>query len=574
MNLDFPAQKPRRFLDPAFHGENPLHVKRFLENLLTNPPSDFASANSWFSLFHEGSLAINDIHTKLELATQLDTTSQEAQTRLRMFEEKVLSQLLTTREALLDIYLESPWRLAMHADDKGRIEKELRARKNFSKPALAKLQIKENELIRNYKRFVHTSSAPHEGERAPLPILVGKMQDADAKIRESAFLSYWSFIRDNESSLQELFSELLANRKEQAQVVQERSYIPIAFAELGRHDYSPEDCAIFRSAIERSIVPKLVSISKDQRESLGTNTLRPWNAASWPAITPQTPPANGNPQQIIPALERVAHDIHPAFGKIFTRMNKLGTLHIFPAVNKAPGAFCVTLQESGVPFIFANISATGKDVMTILHEFGHAVHGYAGSFIPNTLQRTPGMDFCEVMSTGMEVLSFNHLHHLWPGKRDAQKTQAQHLFGMLNFWPFMAMVDEWQHAIYTSEESMNPAFRNRLWKTLSQRYRPHLDWSNLEELEPLGWFARPHIFTSPFYYIDYGVAQIGALQFWKMQKEDPQKTLQAYITGLCLGAQRSLPELFEACHMRFEFSQTLLEELARHMEETIKNALE
>lgn len=175
------------------------------------------------------------------------------------------------------------------------------------------------------------------------------------------------------------------------------------------------------------------------------------------------------------------------------------------------------------------------------------------------------MDFCELMSTGMEVLAYPHLKHWWENPTDARKAQASHLFGMLNFWPFMAMIDEWQHVIYTHPNATSHKFRNSLWKSLSQKYRPHLDWSECEEFEELGWFARPHIFTSPFYYIDYGIAQLGALQLWKMQRDDPTKAVNCYLKGLSLGAQRSLPELFEATQLKFDFSEKLISSLAKEI---------
>ncbi len=566
MPFDFLPLKQRQFLDPAFNAENSLHVGRFLNQLKSSPPTDFQTANVWFSLFHEGSVAINDVHATLELETQLDTQSQEAQTRLKIFEEKVLSQLLLERETLLNIYLSSPWRSSMHSDDRGQIARELTLRKSFSKPSLAKLQIEENELIREYKRFVHTASTTFNGRRTPLSVLVGHMHDHNSQTRKSAFLAYWESIRDNEKSLQNLFSELMQNRQQQGHIVGESSYIPIAFSELGRHDYNIADCAKFRNAIEIAIVPKLKALSIAQARSLNQDSVRPWDAGAWPAISPEIPPANGDIERLIAGLGRITDSIHPAFSKLFARMVKAKTIHVHSAPNKAPGAFCITLQECGMPFIFGNFAGTTKDAMTFLHEFGHAAHGHATSFIPNTLQRVPSMDFCEVMSTGMEILALPHLAPWWPNPHDARKAQATHLFSMLSFWPFMAIVDEWQHVVYTNKDAQNPAFRNELWRSLSRRFRPHLNWEGLEDFECLGWFARPHIFTSPFYYIDYGIAQMGALQLWQMQKNDPSRAVQSYINGLSLGSQRPLPELFRACNIQFDFSPELLSELASNID--------
>ena len=571
MQLEFSHLRTRQFLDPAFHAENPHHVKRFLDSLQTQIPTDFRSANEWFTLFHEGSLAINDVHTYLDLATQLDTESQEAQTRLRLFEEKVLSQLLLQRENLLDIYINSPWRHSMHADDNGKIFKELSKRKKYSKPELAQLQIDENKLVRKYKNFIHTAVATSSGTQVSLPVLVGRMHDNNSALRQSAFISYWTFIKDNEKKFQDMFSDLVENRKKQAQIANEKSYAPIAFSELGKHDYSIQECFEFHNSIAKCIVPKMTKLSETQARSLEQTSVHPWNAGSWPQITPTSPPADGNIDRLLGGFSRIVEDIHPALGRLFARMKKSGTLHINTSPNKAPGAFCVTFQESGMPFIFGNFAGNTRDAMTLLHEFCHAVHGHASCFIPNTLLRTPSMDFCEFASTGMEILAFNHFKHWWHNDNDVKKAQANHIFSMLNFWPFMAMIDAWQHEIYTSEKACDAKFRNQLWKQMSKRFRPHLDWKGIEEFEELGWLARPHIFTSPFYYIDYGIAQVGALQLWKIQKENPALAIQSYISGVSLGAQRSLTALFEASNIKLDLSQNMLGILANDMEATIRS---
>jgi oligoendopeptidase F len=566
---DLRPLKPRHYLDPGFHAENPLHVARFLKQLSENHPHDFRSAHEWFSLFHEGSIAIQDVHARLEIATQLDTDSQEANTRLRNFEEKVLSQLLLIRKDLMEVYLTSPWRLAMHADDKGRIAKDFAIRKQYAKPVLAKLQIEENEIVRNYKRFVNSASVFLENNKIPLPVLVGRMNENNPEIRRKAFFAYWKYVHENEKTVQSFFTELVKNRKDQAAAIGEKSFTPIAFAELGRIDYGEKECSILRNTIERVVVPRITHLSKTQAMSLNEPTIAPWNVNIWPALMPQQPPAQGNIENLLAGLHRILMRTEPAFATLLETMRQKNVIDILPGPRKAPGAFCVTLQESGVPFIFGNFAGNTKDAMTLLHEFGHALHSHASSYIANTLLRTPGMEFCEVMSTSMELLTFPALSEWWSDPRDVTRAQAFHLFGMLNFWPFMAMVDEWQHAIYAHPDCLDPKVRNEIWKTLSARFRPHVDWSGAEEFECLGWFARPHVFTAPFYYVDYGIAQVGALQLWEQSRSRPKKAIEAYITGLALGGQRSLPELFESMGVEFDLTEKTIARLIAELEKTI-----
>lgn len=570
---DLRPLQTRQYLDASFHAENPLHVTRFLKQLKESIPTDFRSAHEWFSLFHEGSIAIQDIHARLEIATQVDTTSQEAETRLRNFESHVLSQLLEIRRELMDIYLSSPWRTAMHSDDHERIRRDFAVRKKYAKPELAKMQIEENAIIRDYKKFVNGSNAFWDNTEVPLPIIVGRMNDNSAATRRKAFFSYWKFVKENEIRAQHFFTKLIENRTAQAAAVNETSYTPLAFAELGRIDYGPTECATFRKNIEKFVVPCVSKLAKKQAASLNESAIAPWSASFWPSLMPQRQPAGGDIHKIISGLGNILHKTDPAFGRLFDSMLRQGVIDVLPTSRKSPGAFCVTLQESGIPFIFGNFAGNTKDAMTLLHEFGHALHSHASSYIPNTLLRTPGMEICELMSTSMEILAFPSFSEWWKHGDNANLAQAYHLFGMLTFWPFMSMVDEWQHAVYSHPDGTDPKVRNYLWKELSARFRPHINWSGAEEFEELGWFSRPHVFTSPFYYVDYGIAQLGALQLWEKSRTNHRSAVDDYIVGLSLGGQRSLPEIFTAMGIKFEFSEKIITRLVAELEKTIQNAL-
>lgn len=253
--------------------------------------------------------------------------------------------------------------------------------------------------------------------------------------------------------------------------------------------------------------------------------------------------------------------IHPSFGNVFQEMLQNNLFDVRSRHGKAPGAFCTTLHETKRAFLFANLNATFKDSLTLIHEFGHSLHTYSFTQINNILVRQPGLEFCELASIGLELLSNRYFNELWEDPREQQLAVCYQLFNMLSFWPFMAMIDEWQHAVYSSAETPTTKERNTLWKDLSRKYRPHWDWSGCGKWEELGWLSRPHIFTSPFYYIEYGMAQMGALQLWLASKKNYSAVVEKYMRGLSLGGQRSLPELFSACGLQFDFGEELLGKL-------------
>jgi oligoendopeptidase F len=568
-----PLRPPRQWLPENFDASNATQVQEILLRLGSEVPDDFRSAHRWFGLFQEASSAISELHTRLELALHTDTSDKQAQLNLRLFDENTLSQMLRIRGQLMDIYMSSPWKGAMHADDKGRIAADFKNRRRFARADLIEDQIAENQLVRDYRTFMNDAQTEFQGRNTPVSVVIGRLSDPEAAVRKAAFLSYWDFIERSEEKLQSLFDSLISNRHSQALKCAETSFVPLAFAELGRLDYGPKECSDFRFSLKKTAVPCLERLKKHQLQALGTVSLHPWDAGSWPGLAPHSPPSQGRLSEVLRGFGRISSSIHPAFGKLFQEMLENGLIDVSPRMRKSPGAFCVTFQESRMPFLFGNFSGSFKDAFTLVHEFGHAIHGYATGTISNVLLRLPGLEFCEVASMGLEMLALAHLKEWWPEPEEQARAVAFQLYSNLQFWPFMAMIDEFQHNVYARPQ-MSASERNQTWVELSRAFRPQIDWSGYERYEKFGWFSRPHVFTSPFYYIDYGIAQLGSLQLWGQTRRDPQGAVINYIKGLSLGAQRSLPELFEAMGLKLDFSTGVLTDLVNELENEILSALQ
>lgn len=561
-----------QYLPVGFNPENKENVRQAIDFLRSNPPTDFESSARWYGTFLELSDSTNELQTRLDLQFSLESQSPEHAERIQNFENQILSQLMNSRAELMDIYLSSPWRSSMHADDGGKIREEIITRRKHTCAELGPLQIEENQLIREFKTFSSTATCLYFGRQTPIGIVIGKLNDPRPDVRREAFMAHWRRILESKEWLEELFSKLLKNRLEQARVVGAKSYVELCFSDLGRFDYTPQDCALLRRSIEKTISPLVSDLQSRQLLSLGTTSLRPWDINIWPRLTPAELPAQGDVGELVRAGQRIAQKIHPGFGQIYTKLLDSGCIDVFPRHMKAPGAFCVVLPETRTPFIFGNFAGHFRDAFTLLHEFGHALHGSAALQIKNALVRHPGLEFCEVASMGLEFLAQPFLNEFWPRSGDASKAWGLHCFNALQFWPFMAMIDEWQHTVY-SEELLDPADRGALWKELSARYRPNIDWTGLEEFEELGWISRPHPMTSPFYYIDYGIAQLGAVELWNLSRHNYSKAVENYIQGLGLGAQRKLPKLFEATGLHFDFSNAWVAHLGQILAREIESLL-
>ena len=561
-----------KYLHSDFNPENADMVRDAIHFLKNSLPEDFESASRWYGSFQELSDATNEVQTRLDLLMSLDSQNINHLERLQVFEREILSQLIESRAELMDVYLNSCWRGSMHADDHGKIHSEILLRRRFASVDLGPLQIEENQLVREFKNFSASATCLYFGRQTPIGIVIGKLNDPRPEIRREAFLSHWRRIKESQDWLENLFTRLLKNRLQQAKVAGASSYTELCFSDLGRFDYTPADCAVFRNSVMKEITPLVRNLQSRQLLSLGTASLKPWDVNVWPRFIPNEAPTQGDVAELLDAAEKIVGKIHPGFGSFYRKLRERNCIDVQPRNHKSPGAFCVVLPESGTPFVFGNFAGHFRDAFTLLHEFGHALHGSSSLQIRNSLLRHPGLEFCEVASMGLEFLAQPFLNEYWPRAGDAARAWGLHCFNALQFWPFMAMLDEWQHVVY-AEELIDPDDRNALWKELNARYRPGIDWSDAEEFEELGWISRPHPMTSPFYYIDYGIAQLGAVELWMKSKESYPNAVQSYIHGLSLGAQRNLPQLFEATNLKFDFSQQWVGKIGRVLFDEIEGLL-
>ena len=380
-----PNAKKRLFLWKNFNPRDTKDIEKVLNSLKNCPPNSFRDAWRWFHLFQETSNAVTEVQNLLELKTLRVANEPVFQQELQEFESNIFRRLLESRQELMDVYMSSPFRSSMHPDDNGRIMEEFRVREPFVKPELATLQVEENNLIREYRSYIYNSRVDYDGRSLSLSTVVGKLSSTEEHIRKSAFITVGKFYQKNATTLERLFSELLENRNAQAEVCSLGSYAPIAFADLGRFDYGVEECATFRKGIEKELSQKFGDIEAAQCHSLGQTSIKPWNINTFPSLIPQSPPCGGNIRKILASLPQLLQNIHPCFEQLCQEMIQRNLVDVFPRHGKGPGAFCMTFPESQMPFIFANLGGSWKDVLTLIHEFGHAAHGHACVTLPNVL---------------------------------------------------------------------------------------------------------------------------------------------------------------------------------------------
>lgn len=431
-------------------------------------------------------------------------------------------------------------------------------------PLFAELE----ELASRYHRITGGMLAEWEGEKRPLPLLAPFLQDPDRQVRERAYRSTVAPYVAEHVALADLFDLMYERRQRAARQADFSDYQAFSFVAKYRFDYTPGDCVRFQDAVESVVVPAYVRALAARRERLGVEHLRPWDIAVNPYRSEVLRPFSDAPS-LARGVHRILQSVDPVLGAQFGVMIDEGLLDLDSRKGKAPGGYCDTLHVRGRPFIFMNASGVLDDLVTLLHESGHAFHAFAAHALPLVWQRHPGAEAAELASMSMELLSADYLGPPdgMLGQRDAAVARLEHLEDVLANLVHVASVDAFQSWIYTSGEGGGAAARDAAWLRIRSRFEQGIDWSGLTDERVARWYRQLHIFLYPFYYIEYGIAQLGALQVWRNRRRDGAPALAAYRNFLSLGAVQPLPELYRAAGAALIFDPNSMRPLVDLVEE-------
>ncbi|WP_420640931.1 M3 family oligoendopeptidase [Candidatus Leptofilum sp.] len=433
------------------------------------------------------------------------------------------------------------------------------------------------KLENEYEKVTGALKATWDGEEKNLSQLGFFLNDKERVVRQKAWQTIADLWLSERETLNSIYGELLALRQQMAKNADLPDYRTYAFRAMGRFDYTPEDCLTFHEAIETAVVPAVRRILARKKERLGYDVLRPWD---WvPERGTLVDDSDGEPlrpyqgqEALIQHSLNIFNQLDPQLGHHFASMAEDGLLDLDTRAGKALGGYCSSLPLRMRPFIFMNGVGSHDDVQTMLHEAGHAFHVFETADLPLIWQTDPPMEFCEVASMSMELLAAPYLTNQSGGfytSPQAARARIDHLENSLAFLPYMAVVDAFQHWVYTHpQQAANASRCDEVWEELYERFIPGIDWDGKKAAKKTGWHRKPHIFTSPFYYIEYGMAQVGALQVWRNSLDNPGQALESYRRALAYGGTKTLPELFASAGAEFRFDTEMLTQLVSLIEDT------
>ena len=411
-----------------------------------------------------------------------------------------------------------------------------------------------------------------DGEEKTPAQLLPFLESPDRATRERAFkLRAEPYLRSRDR-FASIFDQMLELRQRIAHNAGLANYRDFAHREKNRFDYTPDDCMRFHAAVEEAIVPAVQRILGQRQKDMNVERLRPWDLDADPHGRPALRPFTDAGELVSRGATVLGH-VDGDFGGYLLAMADAGLLDLENRKGKAPGGYSASLPFRRMPLIFMNAVGIGDDVRTLLHESGHAFHAFEASRLPVLFQRHPGHEMAEVASMSMELLASPFVGAKDGGYFDAAgaaRWRVELLEGIIRFFPHCASVDAFQQWIYTDPDGADAGARDAKWLELRRRFEGDaVDWSGLEQERIARWYQQPHFFTSPFYYIEYGIAQLGALQVWRNSLRDHRAATRSYREALALGATRSLPELFAAAGARLMFDAREMREIAETVEEEI-----
>ena len=428
------------------------------------------------------------------------------------------------------------------------------------------------KLSTAYAKTVGAMTIDWDGEEKTPPQMWPYLESNDRSIRERAFRSMFKPYVEQRDELAGIFDRMYELRQEVAKNAGFDNYRDYVHREKNRFDYTPEDCFRFHEAVETAVRPAIQRLLEVRRSHLGVDRLRPWDAWVDPKGRQPLRPYHDVGEFVSRASDIFA-GIDPDFHRYFETMAGAGLLDLDNRKGKAPGGFCDSLPARKLPLIFMNAVGIDEDVRTLLHESGHSFHVFEAGHLPLVFQRHPGAEMAEVASMSMELLSAPYIdrdHGGYYSDADAQRARRQLLERAVHFFTHCASVDAFQHWIYTDPDGGDAGARDRKWLELRRRFEGDVvDWSGLDAERIARWYFQPHFFEYPFYYIEYGIAQLGALQVWRNSLADHGEAVRKYRAALALGATRPLPELYRAAGARLIFDAQGMRELIDLVEETL-----
>jgi len=562
----------RKFVSPDFTCESWKSVEMYLLDLQNRDISSKESFKTWLSDKSELEAVLEENMAWRYIRMTINTLDEKLTESYQFFVTEIQPNLAPFEDSLNQKMMASPFVKEL-AEDKAYaiyFRGVQSALELFREENIA-LETELSTLSQQFGAISGKQMITYKGKELTMPQAANFLKDPDEQVRKEVYGLITERRLQDRTALDDLFNLLIKLRNQVAKNADCADYREYKFKSLGRFDYTVEDCLAFHEAIEKQIVPIVKQLNLKKLEKLGKSKLKPWDTEVDPdGLAPLKPFKDG--VELLDKSITVFQKLDTYFGDCLKTMKSGGFLDLDSKAGKAPGGYNYPLYESGIPFIFMNAAGAQRDLTTMVHEGGHAVHSFLSRDLELTGFKSLPSEVAELASMSMELLTMELWNEFYTDENDLRRAKLEQLESVVKVLPWIAQIDAFQHWIYTHPEH-TAAERTEEWLRLNKRFGTGLvDYDGYEAVLESSWQKQLHLFEVPFYYIEYGIAQLGALGVWNNYKKNPAKALEDYKNALALGYTKSIPEIYETAGLKFDFSQAALEDISKNLLDSI-NAL-
>lgn len=525
--------------------------------------------NQWLRDWSELETVLSENSRWIYVRTTVDTTDEKAKADQTNLYVNIYPHVLAAENKLAKKFVSSSYTSELNQElfytTIRKFKMQIALFREANIPLESELNIKQSK----YDEITGAQSIVYKGEEITLQQAAVYLKSNDRAQREEVFRLVNARREQDAETLDNLMSELIALRHQIAVNAGYNNYLGYRFDELGRFDYNANDCVQFHKAVEETVIPVLNKLAEERKQQLGLDSLKPWDADVDTSGKPALKPVNGV-EELVEKTITAFNRLDPYFGERIAIMQQMNYLDLDSRLHKGPGGYNMTMPEIGVPFIFMNSANDEHDLITMVHEGGHAIHTFLAHKLELNMFKDVTSEIAEVASMGMELMSMEHWDIFYTNTDDLNRAKKNHLQYILSVLAKTCQGDSFQHWMYANP-THTIAERRAKWAELNNRFTPGLyDWTGNEEMLRISYHRILHFFVVPFYYIEYAFAQLGALGLWKNFKQNPAKTIEAYKRALSLGYTKPIPVFYETAGTKFDFSKQHIASLIEFVEEEVK----
>ena len=567
-NISIPSRPKRKFVPENLNIDSWNKVEPLFENLLKRSINSKKELENWMKDRSELNSVMNEDLAWRYIKMNINTKDEKLAKKFHFWIKEISPNLAPYSHKLNIKLIESPFLNELEHEKYNiylrSVKKQIEIYREENIPLFTEMEAKQQE----YGMISAKMTVEFDGKKLTMQQASLILKDTDREKRKTIYNLIQKRRLEDEEKLDNLYDELIILRQKIAKNAGYNNYRDYMFSAMGRFDYKPEDCFDFHNAISKKIVPIITSFEEKRKKELNYVNYRPWDTAvDVDGLKPLKPFNGGN--ELTDLTIKCFSKLRPYFGNCISIMKEMKHLDLESKEGKAPGGFMYPLHEIGVPFIYMNSVGSQRDLVTMIHEGGHAIHSFLCRNLELTEFKSTPSEVAELASMAMELLSMDYWDTFYKNENELKRAKLEQLEKALGTLPWVAAIDKFQHWVYTNKHTSKE--RKEKWLEIdSELGNQVINWDGQVSAQKIMWQRQLHLYEVPFYYIEYGMAQLGAIAVWRSYKKNGEEAIENYINALKLGYTKSIGEIYKTAGIKFDFSEEYVNELALFIKEELK----